>query len=69
MFPAKRFRWLHFKAVCPVVAQHRVKDWQQPGKCPKCGYFLECNAVFGAGIDPPPFCGNEAFTCSHPSRE
>jgi hypothetical protein len=46
MFPGdKRFRWLHFKAVCPVVAQHRVKDWQQPGKCPKCGYFLEYNAV------------------------
>jgi hypothetical protein len=46
MFPgAKRFRWLHFQAVCPVAAHHRVKVWQQPGQCPKCGYFLECNAV------------------------
>lgn len=40
-----RFRWLHFKAACPMVAHHRVKEWQHPGKCPKCGYFLECNAV------------------------
>ncbi len=46
MFPgAKRWRWLHFKALCPVAAQHRVTTWEQPGKCPKCGYFLECNAV------------------------
>jgi len=46
MFPGlKRHRWLHFKTVCPVAAHHRVKEWQQPGKCPKCGYFLECNAV------------------------
>jgi hypothetical protein len=42
---AKRFRWLHFEAVCPVAAHHRVVEWRQPGKCPKCGYFLECNAV------------------------
>lgn len=46
IFPgAKRYRWLHFKAVCPVAAHHRVKAWQQPGQCPKCGYFLEFNAV------------------------
>jgi hypothetical protein len=46
MFPGvKRFRWLRFKAACPAAAQHRVKEWQQPGKCPKCGYFLEGNAV------------------------
>lgn len=41
----KRFRWLHFKPVCPVASQHRVSEWQQPGKCPKCGYFMECNAM------------------------
>jgi hypothetical protein len=46
MFPgAKRFRWLRFDAVCPVAMQHRVETWQTPGKCPKCGYFLEWNAV------------------------
>ena len=46
MFPGvKRFRWLHFKAACPVAAHHRIKTWEQPGKCPKCGYFLECNPV------------------------
>jgi len=41
----KRFRWQHYKVLCPVAAHHRVKEWQQPGNCPKCGYFLECNAV------------------------
>ena len=46
VFPGvKQLRWLHFEAVCPVAVHHPVKPWQQPGKCPKCGYFLECNAV------------------------
>ena len=42
---AKRYRWLHFIAACPVAPNHGVKVWQQPGQCPRCGYFLECNAV------------------------
>ncbi|MBE0542392.1 MAG: hypothetical protein IH623_13485 [Verrucomicrobia bacterium] len=41
----KRFRWLRFKAVCPISARHRVRDWKQPGKCPKCGILVECNAL------------------------
>lgn len=40
-----RFRWIRFKPVCPVAAYHRVKEWQQPGHCPRCGIFLECNAL------------------------
>jgi len=45
-FPGRRrFSWLRFDATCPVGGRHRVQLWQQPGKCPKCGYFLECNAV------------------------
>lgn len=46
MFPGRRrYRWLRFNAACPVAAHHRVLLWQEPGKCPKCGYFLERNAV------------------------
>lgn len=37
----KRFRWVKFKLVCPVSVRHRIRPWQQPGKCPKCGVFLE----------------------------
>ena len=42
---AKRYLWLHFKAMCPEAAHHRVKAWKQPDKCPRCGYFLEANAL------------------------
>ena len=37
----KRFRWIRFKPVCPVAARHRIRAWKQPGKCPKCGVFLD----------------------------
>jgi hypothetical protein len=37
--------WLKFKPACPVSPSHRVRPWQQPGKCPRCGFFLEQNAI------------------------
>jgi hypothetical protein len=37
----KRFRWVQFKTVCPVSARHPIRAWKQPGKCPKCGVFLD----------------------------
>lgn len=37
----KRFRWVRYKLVCPVSARHRIREWKQPGKCPKCGVFLD----------------------------
>ena len=40
-----RSRWLPFKPACPVFARHRVREWQQPDKCPRCGIFLETNAI------------------------
>ena len=40
---AKPPGWLHFKAACPVAGRHRVRDWKQPDKCPRCGLFLERN--------------------------
>src|SRR6266566_2732355 len=41
----KRYRWLHFKPQCPVSAIHKVRAWNEPGKCPKCGVYLERNAL------------------------
>ena len=41
----KRFRWLHFKMQCPVSAIHRVEAWNDPDKCPRCGIYLEKNAL------------------------
>jgi ribosomal protein S27AE len=38
---AKRSRWLPFKLQCPVSALHRVRSWNDPDQCPKCGVFLE----------------------------
>jgi len=41
----KRFKWLPFKIQCPVSSAHRVRNWNDPDKCPKCGIFLEKSAL------------------------
>jgi len=41
----KRLRWVHFKLACPVSVRHRIRQWEAPDKCPKCGCFLERNAI------------------------
>ncbi len=38
-------RWLQFRPQCPISATHRVESWNEPGKCPKCGQFLEKGAL------------------------
>jgi len=44
--PARtRVRWQHFRIACPAFAHHRVREWNQPDKCPRCGLFLEPNAL------------------------
>ena len=40
-----RARWLPFKIQCPVSAAHRVRSWNDPDQCPKCGIFLEKSAL------------------------
>ena len=40
-----RFKWLEFKILCPISEIHRVEAWNYPGKCPKCGIFLEKNGI------------------------
>ncbi len=41
----KRTRWVKFKSACPVAPGHRVREWNRPDKCPKCGVYLEQNAL------------------------
>jgi len=41
----KKFKWVAFKIRCPVSPLHRVRPWKEPGKCPRCGNFLEKNAL------------------------
>ena len=42
---AKSLKWLAFKLQCPVSAIHRVRSWNDPDRCPKCGLYLEKNAL------------------------
>ncbi len=41
----KRFKWIPFKPQCPISATHRVRNWNDPDQCPKCGLFLEKSAL------------------------
>jgi hypothetical protein len=41
----KRSRWLPFKPQCPVSSLHRIRSWNDPDHCPKCGVFLEKSAL------------------------
>jgi len=36
-----RTKWVPLKPRCPIAAHHRVGDWTNPGKCPRCGTFLD----------------------------
>lgn len=40
-----RWRWQAFEPRCPVAVHHRVALWQDPGKCPVCGVYMERNAL------------------------
>ena len=41
----KKLKWVPFKPRCPVSAVHRIQPWTDPGKCPRCGTYLERNAL------------------------
>jgi hypothetical protein len=41
----KQFKWLLFELQCPVSAMHRVRSWNDPDKCPRCGVYLERSAL------------------------
>ncbi len=40
-----RKRWQRFKLACGKSLLHRVREWNQPDKCPRCGVFLERGAI------------------------
>jgi hypothetical protein len=42
---SKRFTWLKYELLCPVAPEHRVAEWRSPGRCPRCGVYLEANAI------------------------
>jgi len=35
--------WENLKPVCPVTGSHRIQPWNEPGRCPRCGTYLEKN--------------------------
>jgi hypothetical protein len=37
--------WLKFPPKCPVSLVHRVRIWNDPDKCPRCGVYLEKAAL------------------------
>src|SRR5215472_3781972 len=41
----RNFKWEQFKIRCPVSLAHRVNPWNEPGKCPRCGTFMEKNVL------------------------
>lgn len=43
--PRRRLVWRKFPPACPVDAKHPVEVWQDPGRCPRCGNFMEKNGL------------------------
>ena len=41
--PANRLVWQKFPLACPVAPKHQVEAWQDLGRCPRCGNFMEKN--------------------------
>ena len=41
----QRTKWLEFKPTCPMDAAHRIGVWTSPGKCPRCGIFMEQDGI------------------------
>ena len=35
--------WHELKPVCPTNPEHFVEPWKDPGRCPRCGNFMEKN--------------------------
>lgn len=41
--PVRKTFWEPVKPACPVSTVHRIELWHDPGRCPKCGNYLEKN--------------------------
>ena len=42
---AGRLIWQKFVPSCPVEAKHSVETWKDPGRCPRCGNFMEKSGI------------------------
>jgi hypothetical protein len=40
-----RTQWLKLTPRCPAFPGHRIAPWTAPGKCPRCGIYLERAAL------------------------
>jgi len=41
----QRLVWQKFTLACPAAAKHFVEPWRDPGRCPRCGNFMEKNGL------------------------
>jgi hypothetical protein len=41
----RNYQWIQFPPQCPVLPFHRVQEWNDPDKCPRCGIFMEKNVL------------------------
>ena len=39
--PARRKGWQKHPLACPREPKHRIEPWNDPGRCPRCGNYLE----------------------------
>ena len=39
----RRIIWQSFPLRCPVNPVHAVENWKDPGRCPRCGNYMEKN--------------------------
>jgi hypothetical protein len=37
--------WRQSEPACPVNPEHFVEPWKDPGRCPRCGNFMERNGI------------------------
>jgi hypothetical protein len=41
----RRLVWQMHKPACPVDSKHEVEPWNDPGRCPRCGNFMEKSGI------------------------
>ena len=44
--PPVRWLWAEVKPACPADDVHRIEFWNEPGRCPRCGNYLEKKSAF-----------------------
>jgi hypothetical protein len=41
----RKLVWESYSPACPLDARHTVEPWKDPGRCPRCGNFMEKNGL------------------------